>query len=163
MMNSALNLLLNYNEAAISTPSDNVSIIHRYIKLIEINSRCYVKFARGVLMFLLSVFHTIWIIVLKRIIDSTQISYLHQLIRIGWLIHESVTKAVIGSVNSSKPGDAYMCHWNGPSLVQIMACQLFGGQPLPEQVLTDCELDFTKKMLWKLNRNPSIFVEENTF
>ena len=31
-----------------------------------------------------------------------------------------------------RPGYAYMCYWTGPSLVQVMACRLFGTKPLHE-------------------------------
>ena len=39
------------------------------------------------------------------------------------------------SFNSSRPSDAYMCRWTGSSLVQIMACHLFGAKPLSEPML----------------------------
>ena len=38
-------------------------------------------------------------------------------------------------LNSSLPRAAYMCHWNGSALAQIMACCLFGVKPLPEPTL----------------------------
>ena len=44
-------------------------------------------------------------------------------------------------VNSSPPSAAYMRQWTGSSLVQVMACRLFGAKPLPEPMLTYCELD----------------------
>ena len=37
--------------------------------------------------------------------------------------------------NSLRLGDAYMRHWTGSSLVQIMACCLFGAKPLSEPML----------------------------
>ena len=43
-------------------------------------------------------------------------------------------------LNSLRPSDAYMRHWTGQSLVQIMACRLFG-----------------------FNRNSNIFIQENVF
>ena len=45
------------------------------------------------------------------------------------------------NINSSPPSDAYMCQWTGSTLVQIMACHLFGAKPLPEPTLTYCRLD----------------------
>ena len=39
------------------------------------------------------------------------------------------------------PGDAYMRQWTWSSLVQIMACRLFGAKPLSEPKLTYCQLD----------------------
>ena len=40
-----------------------------------------------------------------------------------------------------KPNDAYMHRWTRPSLVQVMACRLFGTKPLPKPMLTYCQLD----------------------
>ena len=44
-------------------------------------------------------------------------------------------------VNSSPPICAYMHQWTGPALVQVMACHLFGDKPLPEPMLSYCQLD----------------------
>ena len=38
-------------------------------------------------------------------------------------------------INSPMPNDAYMCHWPRPSLVQIMACRLFGTKSLSEPMM----------------------------
>ena len=46
-------------------------------------------------------------------------------------------------INSPRPGDAYMRQCNKLSLVQIMACRLFGAKPLSEPVLTYCQLYLT--------------------
>ena len=43
--------------------------------------------------------------------------------------------------NSSPPSAAYMRQWTGPSLVQVMACRLIGAKPLPEPILSFCQLD----------------------
>ena len=43
-------------------------------------------------------------------------------------------------INSMQPGDAYMRHWTGSSLVQEMACHLFGTKPSPEPMLTYCQI-----------------------
>ena len=45
------------------------------------------------------------------------------------------------AVNSSAPRAAYMHQWTGSALVQIMTCRLFGAKPLPEPILTCCQLD----------------------
>ena len=45
------------------------------------------------------------------------------------------------SINSFRPVDACMCHWTGPSLLQVMDCFLFGAKPLPEPVFIYCQLD----------------------
>ena len=42
---------------------------------------------------------------------------------------------------TSPPSAAYMREWIGSALVQIMACHLFGAKPLPEPMLTYCQLD----------------------
>ena len=39
------------------------------------------------------------------------------------------------------PSAAYMRHWAEPALVQVMACRLFGAEPLPEPVLAYCKWD----------------------
>ena len=44
-------------------------------------------------------------------------------------------------VNSLRPSDAYMRRWTGSSLVQIMACRLFGAKPLSEPMLEYCNWD----------------------
>ena len=41
-------------------------------------------------------------------------------------------------LNSLRPSDTYMRRWTGPSLVQIMACRLFGAKPLSEPILEYC-------------------------
>ena len=38
-------------------------------------------------------------------------------------------------INSLRPSDAYIRHWTGSSMVQIMACRLFGAKPLSEPML----------------------------
>ena len=52
-----------------------------------------------------------------------------------------VVDAVYYPVNSSSPGATYMRQWTGPSLIQLMACRLFGAKPLPEPMLAYCQLD----------------------
>ena len=44
-------------------------------------------------------------------------------------------------VNSLRPRDAYMHHQTRPSLVQIMACHLFGAKPLSKPMLHYCQMD----------------------
>ena len=44
-------------------------------------------------------------------------------------------------LNSCPPSAACMRQWTGLALVQIMACRLFGANPLPEPLLTYCQLD----------------------
>ena len=63
-------------------------------------------------------------------------------------------------VNPSPSSAAYMRHWTGSSLVQVMACLLFGAKPLPELMLAYCQLD-SCIIKWNLNRNSIIFIKEN--
>ena len=44
-------------------------------------------------------------------------------------------------INSLRPIDAYMCQQYGPSLVQIVACHLFGAKPLSEPMVEYWSLD----------------------
>ena len=44
-------------------------------------------------------------------------------------------------LNSSPPSATYMRQWTGSSLIQVMACRLFGAKPLPEPMLAYCQLD----------------------
>ena len=44
-------------------------------------------------------------------------------------------------INSSPPSAAYMRQWIGLALVQVMACHLLGTKPLPEPMLSYCQLD----------------------
>ena len=44
-------------------------------------------------------------------------------------------------VNSSPPSAWYMCQWTGSVLLQVMACRLLGAKPLPEPILTCCQMD----------------------
>ena len=53
-------------------------------------------------------------------------------------------------LNSSPPGATYMRHWTGSSLVQVMACRLFGAKPLPEPMLVYCQLDSWEQVSVKL-------------
>ena len=44
-----------------------------------------------------------------------------------------------------------MRQWIGSSLVQVMACRLFGAKPLPEPILEQVSVNFV------------IFIQENAF
>ena len=59
----------------------------------------------------------------------------------GYHIYIKYESTFLKNFNSPLPGAAYMCQWNGPALVQIMACRLFGAKPLPEPMLTYYQLD----------------------
>ena len=44
-------------------------------------------------------------------------------------------------LNSLKPGDAFMGHWTLSPLVPVMAYRMLGTKPLPEPMVTYCQLD----------------------
>ena len=54
-----------------------------------------------------------------------------------------VTTSGFPKVNmiSLRPRDAYLCNWIGSSVVQVMACRLFGAISLPEPMLSYRQLD----------------------
>ena len=59
--------------------------------------------------------------------------------------------------------DAYMRPPSRPSLVQIIACHLFGAKPLSEPTLAYYQMDLRKIFQWNLNKNTSILIRENAF
>ena len=58
----------------------------------------------------------------------------------NWFIPTKIAAIVSRGrwVNSWRPSDAYMRRWTGPSLVQIMACRLFGAKPLSVPMMEYC-------------------------
>ena len=63
---------------------------------------------------------------------------------IVWYDWPNASKATLSNMdtyNSSPPSAAYMRQWIGPSLVQVLACRLFGAKPLPEPMLAYWQLD----------------------
>ena len=57
-----------------------------------------------------------------------------------------------GNINSSHPSAAYIPRWIGSTLVQIMACRLFG---------TNWTLG--NRIRWNLNQNTNFFIHKNAF
>ena len=53
------------------------------------------------------------------------------------------------TINSSPPSAAYMRQWAGSALVQVMACRVLDAKPLPEPMLTYCQLDSWQHILVK--------------
>ena len=49
------------------------------------------------------------------------------------------------------------------SLVQVMACCLFGTKPLPEPMMTNCQYDPEEKFQWYFNQNSVMFIQGNEF
>ena len=50
--------------------------------------------------------------------------------------------------NSSPSSGAYMRQWTWSPLVKIMACHLFGAKPLPEPMLSYCQLYSWETEIW---------------
>ena len=48
--------------------------------------------------------------------------------------------------NSSPPSAVYMRQWTVSTLVQVMACRLFGAKPLSAPMLAFCQLDYWKQI-----------------
>ena len=59
-------------------------------------------------------------------------------INAGSLTQGSQWPTLLRTFNTLRPSDAYMRRWTGSSLVQIMACRLFGTKPLSEPMLEYC-------------------------
>ena len=66
-------------------------------------------------------------------------------------------------INSSPPSAAYIRQENRPALVQLMACRPLGAKPLPEPVLTCCQLDHWEITSLKFQSTYKTFIHENTF
>ena len=63
-----------------------------------------------------------------------------------WPSHDGNSYSQKGDINPSPPSAAYMHQWTGSSLVQVMACRLFGAKPLPEPIPAYCQLDSWKQI-----------------
>ena len=71
-------------------------------------------------------------------------------IMFAWRHHGDET---LQELNPSPTSAAYMRRWIGTALVQIMACRLFGTEPLSKPMLVYCQLDLKQqtsvKFEWK--------------
>ena len=56
-----------------------------------------------------------------------------------------------------------MRRWTWSALDQVVACRLFGAKPLPEQMLTDCQLDPWEHTSVKFESKYKIFFREDAF
>ena len=65
--------------------------------------------------------------------------------------------------NSSPPSAAYMRQCIGSALIEIMACRLFGTQPLSQPMLGYCQLDPCEQIRWNFNQNTQLFIQENAY
>ena len=59
------------------------------------------------------------------------------------------------------PSAAYMRHWTGSALVQIMACHLFGAKPLSKPILDIVRWTLGNKFMWNSNQNTKFFILKN--
>ena len=64
-------------------------------------------------------------------------------------------------LNSSPPSSAYMSQRIGATLVQIMACRLFGAKPLSKRMLGYCQLNPLKLTSVKFESKYKLFIHEN--
>ena len=53
---------------------------------------------------------------------------------------------------------AHMRQWTRTTLVQIMACRLFGAKPLSKPVIVNWTLE--NKLQWNLNQNTKLFIHD---
>ena len=89
------------------------------------------------------------IVILAYVIAQRCITYIHgsnQIIsntiaKFVYVCQNEIHIFLQHNFNSSPPSAAYMRQWTRPSLVQVMACRLFGVKPLPEPILAYCQLD----------------------
>ena len=51
-----------------------------------------------------------------------------------------------------------MRQWTGSASVQVMACRLFGTKPLPDPMLTSCQLDPYEQTSVKFGSNSKLFI-----
>ena len=66
-------------------------------------------------------------------------------------------------VNSALPSTAYIRWWTESTLVQVMACCLFGAKPLTEPIRTYCQLNIEKKNTVKYESAYKMFIQKNAF
>ena len=67
-------------------------------------------------------------------------------------------------LNSSPPSASYMRQWIGSVLVQIMACRIFGANPLSKLMLGFYQLDkLRNKLQWYFSQKSKFFIQENAF
>ena len=60
------------------------------------------------------------------------------------------------------PSAVYMRQGTGPALGQLMACRLFGAEPLHQQILI-FKWSLRYKLQWNSNQNTILFIHENVF
>ena len=83
-----------------------------------------------------------------------------------WTVFPSFGREKLGKTGLSQ----FIPFWTGKTGFgrekpnpDVMAWRLFGAKPLPEPMLTYCQLDPGKKCQWNLSKNSKIFIQENAF
>ena len=79
----------------------------------------------------------------------------------NWYYDHFLNQCWIIIISLSSPSAAYMRQWTGSSLVQVMACRLFGAKPLPEPMASHCQLGSWEQFQWNFNQNSVIFIQVN--
>ena len=69
------------------------------------------------------------------------ITHRHRFEAMRLVIQRDFTPGILLGLNSLRPRNAYMRDQTRHSLVQIMACRLFGAKSLSEPMLDHCKLD----------------------
>ena len=72
------------------------------------------------------------------------------------------TALTIELINSSCSSAAYMRRWTRSSLVQIIACRLFGAKPLTKPMLVYCQLEPYEKLQRNFNQYTELFIHETS-
>ena len=71
---------------------------------------------------------------------------LFDIVNIAWYVMSFLDIEIVHVVNLSPPSATYMHQWTWSSLVQVMACCLFGANPLPDPMLLYCQLDYWEQI-----------------
>ena len=75
----------------------------------------------------------------------------------------NISSCVKRTFNSFFSNVAYIHRWTESALVQVMACRLFGANPLPEPMLAYGQMTLGNKFQWNLNRYFIGFIAEDAF
>ena len=101
------------------------------------------------------------------------------IVGVGFNVSISINSPHPTQPNPTHPRAAYMRQWSESTLVQIMACRLFGAKPLSKPTVGYCQLDpkeqtsvkfwsqyktfHSRKCIWKCRlRNGDNFVQEKS-
>ena len=65
--------------------------------------------------------------------------------------------------NTLRLNETIWRHRAWSSLIQLMACHLFGAKPLPEPIEAYCQWNSTTKGQWNINKNQQTSFKENVY